>query len=161
MWPGGRCRQNLPCAQVWAHGEIYLFAVCQDLWHTAKINLKTKKSKKSLPCVLDRNKGAQSHARSLSGLSHTLSLSGPSLPTAPPPPLPRPRLAGTAPTRRRPCASARPRPAAAAWRAMPSTCRSRPCLRSRASRRRCWSPREVLRRPSWPVGEPPATVSYA
>ena len=110
------------------------------------------------------------HALSLSGLSHTLSLSGPSLPTAPPPPLcagpapprpaaaalPRSRLAGAAPPRCRPCASARPRPTAAAWRAAPSTCRSRPCSRSRASRRRCWSPREeVPRRPSLLESRPP------
>ena len=49
--------ESLSCGQVWAHGKIYMFAVCQDLWHTAKMNLKTKKRKKSLSCVLDRTHG--------------------------------------------------------------------------------------------------------
>ena len=37
--------ESLPCGQVRAHGEIYMFSVCQELWHTANMNVKTKKGK--------------------------------------------------------------------------------------------------------------------
>ena len=86
--------ESLPCGQVRAHGEIYMFAVCQELWHTANMNVKTKKGKKIAVCPRSDTRRTPAHlmahtlSLSLSGLSHSLARSPPRrTPRLTPPPL--------------------------------------------------------------------------